>query len=125
LRGRAGLSPDFLEAAHAREQLLGDQERPAVAYDILWARPRTKWLVSSGVFYRLHHVFFITLVTKRFAMELGYHVTLVRDATAAFTPEMMHAAHELNGPTYAQSILTTAEVIAALPTASRSPEIVK
>jgi len=34
----------------------------------------------------------------RFAMELGYHVTLVRDATAAFSPEMMHAAHELNGP---------------------------
>ena len=28
--------------------------------------------------------------TGRFAMELGYHVTLVRDATAAFSPEMMH-----------------------------------
>jgi hypothetical protein len=27
---------------------------------------------------------------------------------------MMHAAHELNGPTYAHFILTTAEVIAAL-----------
>jgi nicotinamidase-related amidase len=24
-------------------------------------------------------------------MELGYHVTLVRDATAAFSAEMMHA----------------------------------
>jgi nicotinamidase-related amidase len=43
--------------------------------------------------------------TARFAMELGYHVTLVRDATAAFTHEMMHAAHELNGPTFAHSIL--------------------
>jgi nicotinamidase-related amidase len=31
--------------------------------------------------------------TSRFAMELGYHVTLVRDATAAFSHEMMHAAH--------------------------------
>jgi hypothetical protein len=31
----------------------------------------------------------------RFAMELGYHVTLVTDATAAFSPEMMHAAHKL------------------------------
>ncbi|NEU99782.1 cysteine hydrolase, partial [Bradyrhizobium sp. UFLA 03-164] len=28
---------------------------------------------------------------------------------------MMHAAHELNGPTYAHSILTTTEAIAALP----------
>jgi len=53
--------------------------------------------------------------TSRFAMELGYHVTLVRDATAAFTREMMHAAHELNGPTFAHAILTTAELIAALP----------
>lgn len=55
--------------------------------------------------------------TGRFAMELGYHVTLVRDATAAFRPEMMHAAHELNGPTFAHAILTTADVIAALPAA--------
>ncbi|GGC97926.1 isochorismatase family cysteine hydrolase [Undibacterium terreum] len=53
--------------------------------------------------------------TARFAMELGYHVTLVRDATSAFTKEMMHAAHELNGPTFAHEILTTAELVAALP----------
>jgi nicotinamidase-related amidase len=52
--------------------------------------------------------------TGRFAMELGYHVTLVTDATAAFSPEMMHAAHKLNGPTYAHEIVTTAELIAAL-----------
>ncbi|MGW6961109.1 cysteine hydrolase [Streptomyces chartreusis] len=51
--------------------------------------------------------------TGRFAMELGYHVTLVRDATAAFLPEMVHAAHELNGPTYAHAITTTDELIAA------------
>jgi nicotinamidase-related amidase len=55
--------------------------------------------------------------TARFAMELGYHVTLVRDATAAFRREMMHAAHELNGPTFAHAILSTAEVVAALPKA--------
>ena len=53
--------------------------------------------------------------TARYAMEIGYHVTLVRDATAAFSKEMMHAAHELNGPTYAHAILTTDELIAALP----------
>ena len=55
--------------------------------------------------------------TARYAMELGYHVTLVRDATAAFAPEMMHAAHELNGPAFAHAILTTAELLAALPPA--------
>ena len=58
-------------------------------------------------------------------MEVSYHVTLVRDATAAFTHDMMHAAHELNGPTFAHSILTTTEVIAALPAASHSKEIVR
>ncbi|RON17190.1 isochorismatase [Pseudomonas brassicacearum] len=52
--------------------------------------------------------------TARYAQELGYHVTLVRDATAAFKPEMMHAAHELNGPTFAHSIVTTPELIATL-----------
>lgn len=51
--------------------------------------------------------------TGRFAMELGYHVTLVRDATAAFGPELMHAAHELNGPTYAHAILSTIELVTA------------
>jgi len=52
--------------------------------------------------------------TARFAMELGYHVTLVRDATAAFSPEMMHAAHELNGPTFAHSIVDTGTLISTL-----------
>jgi nicotinamidase-related amidase len=52
--------------------------------------------------------------TARFAMELGYHVTLVRDATAAFTLELMHAAHELNGPTFAHAILTTRELVGTL-----------
>jgi nicotinamidase-related amidase len=52
--------------------------------------------------------------TARYASELGYHVTLLRDATAAFRPEMMHAAHELNGPTFAHAILTTVELIASL-----------
>jgi nicotinamidase-related amidase len=47
-------------------------------------------------------------------MELGYHVTLVKDSTAAFTREMMEAAHELNGQTFAHAILTTSELIAQL-----------
>jgi nicotinamidase-related amidase len=55
--------------------------------------------------------------TGRYAMELGYHVTLVRDATAAYSKEMMHAAHDLNGPSFAHAILKTRELIAALPSA--------
>ncbi len=45
--------------------------------------------------------------TAKFAAELGYHVTLVRDATAAASAAAMHAAHEINGPTFAHAILTT------------------
>jgi pimeloyl-ACP methyl ester carboxylesterase/nicotinamidase-related amidase len=52
--------------------------------------------------------------TSRFAMELGYHVTLVKDATAALNREMMRAAHELNGPTFAHAIFTTEELLGAL-----------
>ena len=52
--------------------------------------------------------------TARGGAELGYHVTLVRDATAAFSPEAMHAVHEINGPTFAHAILTTDAVIAGL-----------
>jgi len=52
--------------------------------------------------------------TAKYGSELGYHVTLVKDATAAFSKEALHAAHEINGPTYAHAILTTAELIAAL-----------
>lgn len=53
--------------------------------------------------------------TARFAIELGYSVTLVRDATAAYSAAHMHAAHELTGPLYASAILTTEELLAALP----------
>jgi nicotinamidase-related amidase len=55
--------------------------------------------------------------TGRHGMELGYHITLVRDATAAFNKDQMHAAHEVNGPAFAHAILTTEELLAKLPIA--------
>jgi nicotinamidase-related amidase len=57
--------------------------------------------------------------TGRFGMELGYHVTLVKDATAAFSAEGMHAAHEVNGPSFAHAIVGTAELLKSLPHARR------
>ncbi len=69
----------------------------------------------------ISHVILIGLIANtcietsgRYASELGYHVTLVRDATASFSAEAMHAAHEINGPTYAHTILTTAELVKKL-----------
>jgi nicotinamidase-related amidase len=52
--------------------------------------------------------------TGRYGMELGYHVTLVKDATAAFNQEAMHAAHSINGPTYAHEIVTTSELLSLM-----------
>jgi nicotinamidase-related amidase len=53
--------------------------------------------------------------TGRAAVDNGYTVTLVTDATAAFSEEYMHAAHQLTGPFYASAIITTEKLIAALP----------
>ena len=52
--------------------------------------------------------------TVRFAAELGYDVTMVKDATASFTDEQMHAALRINIPNYASAIVTTDEVVEAL-----------
>lgn len=52
--------------------------------------------------------------TVRFAAELGYDVTLVKDATADYSEEFMHAALVDNLPNYASAIVTTQEVTDAL-----------
>ena len=57
--------------------------------------------------------------TARLGMELGYHVTLIKDATAAFSHEGMHAALEVNGPQFTHAILTTKELLGILPTEER------
>jgi len=52
--------------------------------------------------------------TVRFAAELGYDVTLVKDAVADYSEEQMHAALDINLPSYANAIVTTKEVVQAL-----------
>jgi len=47
--------------------------------------------------------------TARYAQELGYHVTLISDAIGALSMPEITATFELNAPTYAHSIRTTAE----------------
>ena len=49
--------------------------------------------------------------TVRYAAELGYEVTMVKDATADYSDEEMHAALEVNIPNYATAIVTTNEVV--------------
>jgi ureidoacrylate peracid hydrolase len=52
--------------------------------------------------------------TVRYAAELGYEVTMVKDATASYSEEAMHAALAINIPNYARAMVTTHEVIDAL-----------
>ncbi len=64
--------------------------------------------------------------TVRSAVELGYGVTLVKDAVASYSPEEMQATLEVNIPNYASDLVTTDAVIAAisksqLPAASFRP----
>lgn len=56
--------------------------------------------------------------TVRFAAELGYEVTMVKDATADYSDEHMHAALVTNLPNYASAIVTTQEIIGSIPSVS-------
>jgi ureidoacrylate peracid hydrolase len=52
--------------------------------------------------------------TVRYAAELGYDVTVIRDATADYSDEEMHAALDVNIPNYASAILTTDKIVASI-----------
>lgn len=52
--------------------------------------------------------------TVRYAAELGYDVTVVKDATASYSEDHMHAALEVNIPNYASAIVTANELVSAL-----------
>ncbi len=52
--------------------------------------------------------------TVRFAAELGYEVTMVKDATADYSDEEMHAALAVNIPNYAGAIVTADDVVASI-----------
>jgi ureidoacrylate peracid hydrolase len=52
--------------------------------------------------------------TVRFAAELGYEVTMVKDATADYSDREMHAALVVNIPNYASAIASTEELIESI-----------
>jgi nicotinamidase-related amidase len=49
--------------------------------------------------------------TVRFAAELGYDVTVVKDATASYSEAEMHSALDIGMPNYASAIVTAAEIV--------------
>ena len=52
--------------------------------------------------------------TVRYAAELGYSVTLVKDAIGSYSWDEMKATLEINAPNYARAILSTKEVVASI-----------
>ncbi len=91
------------------------QNKPSVAHKLSGANVKTSSRPAATIFCfyspdppndiwdRLVGMIASTCIeaTGRYGMELGYDVMLVRDATAAFSLEAMHAAHEINRPTLA------------------------
>jgi len=49
--------------------------------------------------------------TVRYAAELGYDVTVVKDAIASLSDEEMHAALDINIPHYASTVVSTGEIV--------------
>src|SRR5262249_12410102 len=54
--------------------------------------------------------------TVRYAAELGYEVTVVKDAIADYSDQEMHAALDVNIPNYASAIVTTIEIVESIST---------
>jgi ureidoacrylate peracid hydrolase len=52
--------------------------------------------------------------TVRYGAELGYEVTVVKDATASYSDREMHAALEVNMPNYATFMVTAAEIVGTI-----------
>ena len=61
--------------------------------------------------------------TVRFAAELGYEVTLVKDATADYSDEEMHAALDVNIPNYARAVVTADEIIDSISSPSAAGKV--
>ena len=52
--------------------------------------------------------------TVRYAAELGYEATVVKDATASYSDEHMHAALDINIPNYASAVVSAEEIVASI-----------
>ena len=68
----------------------------------------------------IHRIIVIGLITHtcveatvRYGAELGYDVTVVRDATASYSDVEMQAALDVNMPNYA-AVVTTGEIVDAI-----------
>lgn len=52
--------------------------------------------------------------TVRYAMELGYEATVIKDATASYSDDHMHAALQIALPNYANAIVSTTDIVESI-----------
>jgi isochorismate hydrolase len=79
--------------------------------NLKYDKESTALLVTASIAHR-HRLIAHACVeaTVRYAAELGYEITVVKDATADYSNEEMHAALYINIPNYASAIVTTDEI---------------
>ena len=115
----------------ARNRLTGIRTRGSLGPDevapVIWGGEfRAEFVPAPGdKKHGIHKLIVIGLIahtcieaTVRYAAELGYDVTVVKDATADYSDEMMHAALDINIPNYASAIVTTSQIVASISAAT-------
>ena len=80
----------------------------------IWDRIRAAAEANDCVPHMLQVLNAARNATVRFAAELGYEVTVVKDATADYSDEEMHAALDVNLPNYTSAIMSTEEIMASI-----------
>jgi len=85
--------------------------------DVLLKRHGTEKIIVIGL---IAHT--CVEATVRFAAELGYEVTVVKDATADYSDEHMRAALDINLPSYASVIVTANDAVRRI--GSLQPDLV-
>jgi hypothetical protein len=71
-------------------------------------------LVESRTYAHGERIVGLSKEFRGYAAELGYDVTVVKDAIADYSDEMMRAALDVNMPNYASAIVSTEEIVDAI-----------
>lgn len=96
-------APDGRRIVHQRRSTWGKSDGPAYVEEV--GKPDHKLIIIGLI---AHTCVEATVLC---AAELGFEITVVKDATPDYSEEVMHAALEINLPNYANGIVTTSEVL--------------
>src|SRR4029077_14940147 len=105
-----------VEPEDTRKPLTHGHEPKMLGFPVL-QRSRRDGLKARGI----HRLIVIGLIahtcveaTVRFAAELRYQVTVVKDATASYSAEHMHAVLDVTIPNSPRAVVGTEDIVASL-----------